>query len=275
MNLIKGDDGHLANDDIGEWAKEKHMHLLRYLEISQAARKQFIGEHQGGAAYFDLFCATGKSRIKTTGEWIDGSAIAAWKASVQSKAPFSGVYISDVDEESLAACTARLKTLGAPVFPSHASATVAAKKMASAVNPCGLHLAFVDPYNLISLDFRLIKALSALRHIDLLIHCSAMDFQRNLDMNLISENSDFDALAPGWRENVDTTGSRGKIRENIYEYWKQKVADLGFFTSTDQKLVTGIKNQPLYRLLVASRYPLANEFWSVAVNPQGQGELGF
>jgi hypothetical protein len=94
-------------------------------------------------------------------------------------------------------------------------------------------------------------------------------------MNLISENSDFDALAPGWRENVDTTGSRGKIRENIYEYWKQKVADLGFFTSTDQKLVTGIKNQPLYRLLVASRYPLANEFWSVAVNPQGQGELGF
>jgi three-Cys-motif partner protein len=274
MGLINGDDGYLANDDIGGWAKEKHMYLLRYLEVSRATRKKYIGERGGGACYFDLFCATGKSRIKKTGEWIDGSAIAAWKASVQSKSPFSAVYISDVDEESLTACTTRLKKLGAPVFPIHASATVAAKKMVSAVNPSGLHLAFVDPYNLISLDFYMIATLSTLRRIDLLIHYSAMDFQRNLDMNLISEDSDFDILAPGWRVNVDTTGSRGRTREKIYEYWKQKIADLGFFTSTDQKLVTGIKNQPLYRLLVASRHPLADKFWSVAVNPQGQGDLG-
>jgi three-Cys-motif partner protein len=275
MSVIKGNDGQPANDDIGGWAKEKHMYLLRYLEISRAARKKFLGGHRGGAAYFDLFCATGKSRIKKTGEWIDGSAIAAWKASVQSKAPFSGVYISDIDEESLSACATRLKKLGAPVFPIHASATVAAKKMVSCVNSSGLHIAFVDPYNLSSLDFEMISILSTLSRIDLLIHYSAMDFQRNLDMNLLAEHSDFDTLAPGWRETVDITGSQGRIRENIYEYWKKKIADLGFFTSTDQKLITGKKNQPLYRLLVASRHPLANKFWSVAVNPQGQGDLGF
>jgi three-Cys-motif partner protein len=272
METIIGDDG-LPADTVGHWAKEKHSYLLRYLEISRGARRKYVGQDKAGATYSDLFCATGKSRIKGTGEWIDGSAVAAWKNSVASGAAFTAIYISDINKESLSACVTRLKKLGAPVHPIHASATVAAREMVSLVNKAGLHLAFIDPYNLESLDFRMISTLAELKRIDLLIHYSAMDFQRNLDVNLIAEESAFDVLAPGWRAHVDVTGSQQKTRENIYEYWQEKVASLGFYTSTQQKLITGKKNQPLYRLLLAARHELANKFWCAAVNPQGQKDL--
>jgi three-Cys-motif partner protein len=78
MARIDGDDGLLA-DDVGEWATEKHSYLKRYVEISSAARKKYIGPSKGGAVYFDLFRATGRSRIRNSGDWIDGSAVAAWK----------------------------------------------------------------------------------------------------------------------------------------------------------------------------------------------------
>lgn len=226
------------------------------------------------AAYFDLFCGTGKSRIRGTDEWIDGSAIAAWKvSSLSGGAPFSAIYISDISELRLNACASRLKKLGAPVVPIHSNAVDAAQKMVSSVNEYGLHLAFIDPYNLESLDFRVISALAALKRIDLLIHLSAMDLQRNLAVNLVATESAFDLFAPGWRESVATTGTHVEIRRRVVKYWREKVAALGIWPSTTQKLITGEKNQPLYWLLLAGRHELAHKFWATASNPEGQGKF--
>ncbi len=272
IKRIEGDDG-LPADEVGVWAKEKHSYLGRYLDISRAARRKYIGPAKAGAAYFDLFCASGRSKIRNTNDWIDGSAVVAWKTSVAGEAPFSAVYVSDIDEESLNACVARLKKLGAPVFPIQANAVDAAQQMVSSVSEHGLHFAFLDPYNLESLDFRVISTLAALERIDLLIHVSAMDLQRNLLANLRAEGSTLDKFAPGWRDNVNTTGSNSEIRRRIVEYWREKVAGLGVWPSIDQRLISGEKNQPLYWLLLAARHGLAHQFWSTAANPEGQGRL--
>lgn len=272
MGLIDGDDGLLA-DEVGAWAKEKHSYLKRYLDISRATRKKYIGDRKGGAVYFDLFCGTGRSRIKNSNEWIDGGSVAAWKTSKEGDAPFTDIYISDLDEERLNACTERLRKLGAPVHPIHASAVDAVEKMVSAVSGFGLHFAFVDPYSLEALDFRIISKLSTLTRIDLLIHLSAMDLQRNLAVNLTAVDSAFDAFAPGWRDMVNTTASQPEIRRRFIEYWRQKVASLGVWPSIDPKLISGEKNQPLYWLLLAARHDLAHKFWTTAANPEGQGSL--
>lgn len=272
MGLIDGDDG-LPADEVGIWAKEKHDYLKRYLDISRGTRKKFIGNGKGGATYLDLFCGTGRSRIKNSNEWIDGGAVAAWKTSQAGDAPFTDIYISDLDQGKLDACTERLRRLGAPVHPIHASAADAVDKMVSSVNPYGLHFAFVDPYNLETLDFRIISTLSTLKRIDLLIHFSAMDLQRNLAINLAAADSAFDAIAPGWRENVNATASQQEIRRRFVEFWREKVASLGVWPSIDQKLITGEKNQPLYWLLLAARHDLAHKFWTTAANPEGQGAL--
>lgn len=272
MELLIGDDG-LPADEVGAWAKEKHNYLQRYLGISKSTRKKYIGERKGGAVYFDLFCGAGRSRIRSTNEWIDGSAVSAWKTSLENDAPFTDIYISDIDEGKLNACAKRLLKLGAPVHPIHASAADAAERMVSDVNGYGLHFAFVDPYNLEALDFRVISTLSTLKRIDLLIHLSAMDLQRNLSINLASDDSVFDAFAPGWREKVITTGSQQDIRRRVVEYWRESVANLGVWPSVDQRLITGEKNQPLYWLLLASRHTLAHKFWEAAANLEGQGKL--
>lgn len=269
MTRIDGDDGLLA-DEVGDWAKEKHSYLTRYISITRATRGKYIGPRKGGAGYFDLFCATGRSKVRNTGEWIDGSAVAAWKESVDSGAPFTQMFISDIDQQSLDACTTRLKALGAPVIPILGNAVDAVQEMQSKAGPYGLHLGFVDPYNLETLDFRVIEGLTRLRRIDLIIHLSAMDLRRNLGANLGDDDSAFDLFAPGWRDSVDVAASHHNIRAQVVDYWRQKVAGLGKWPSTDNRLIKGAQGQHLYWLMLAAGHDLAHKFWSVAANPEGQ-----
>ena len=145
--------------------------------------------------------------------------------------------------------------------------------MVSAVSGYALHFAFVDPYNLDTLDFRVIQALSRLKRIDLLIHLSAMDLQRNLSINLAAEDSAFDTFAPGWRDRVSTAGAQLEVRRRVVEYWRELVTSLGVWPSTEMKLITGSKNQPLYWLLMAAKHELPHKFWETAANVEGQGKL--
>jgi three-Cys-motif partner protein len=75
-HLIAGDDG-LPAEEVGVWVIEKHEFLKRYLDISRATRQKFLGDGNAGATYIDLFCSTGRARIRETGAWIDGSAVSA------------------------------------------------------------------------------------------------------------------------------------------------------------------------------------------------------
>ncbi len=65
--------------------------------FAERCGRNTLGIGKGGAAYFDLFCATGRARIKDTEEWIEGSAVAAWNMSLFGGAPFSAIYVSDID----------------------------------------------------------------------------------------------------------------------------------------------------------------------------------
>jgi three-Cys-motif partner protein len=270
--LIQGDDGLPAEED-GAWAIEKHNYLGRYLDISRGARQKFLGPRKAGATFIDLFCGTGRARIRETGQWIDGSAIAAWKIAEAGNARFSQILVSDIEGKRRKACVERLRRLGACVRELGGPAIEAAEEVISVVHPHGLHFAFLDPYNLAELDFSIIKTLSQLKRIDMLIHVSAMDFQRNLGRNIGSIGSVFDIFAPGWREVVDLNSSKVAIRHKVFEYWRGLVAQLGTGPANDVTLITGRKNQRLYWLLLAAKHKLARKFWSVATNVNKQGEL--
>ncbi len=124
--LINGDDG-LPAAEVRSWAKEKHDRLRRYLDISRSARNMFLTGKSKSATFVDLFSGPGRARVKGTGEWIDGSAVAAWKISVESKTPFSEIYVSDIDDALRAASVERLKRLGAPVRELAGSVRTAAQ----------------------------------------------------------------------------------------------------------------------------------------------------
>ena len=273
------DSDNLPVGEVGEWALEKHAYVERYIEISRKTRAKYLQPlGTGGATYTDLFCGAGRSRIKNTDIIVDGSAIVAWKASVKSNAPFSRVFVCDADKDNLEACVTRLEQLGAPVEGVVLGAKDAAPRIVASILSryrYGLHFAFLDPFNLEALDFSMIEEFNQLDKIDLLIHVSAMDLQRNLQVNLDAEFSAFDKFAPGWRESVDKMGTQLVVRQRVIEFWREKVSKLDVRPSNTHKLISGERNQPLYWLILAAGHELAHKFWETASNPEGQGSFGF
>ncbi len=271
-NLIDGDDG-LPAEDVGAWAKEKHDYLCRYIDISRAARAKYLGDRKGGATYIDPFCGPGRCKVRETDGWIDGGVVAAWKKSCEGGAPFSQIYIGDLDIQRRQAAVNRLRRLDAPVIEMEGTAIESVMQIVSSLNPYGLHFAFLDPYNLQALNFDIIKTLSQLKRIDMLVHVNQMDLQRNLVINATAEESAFDAFAPGWRGKVSVAQSQQALRQQVFQYWRDLVASLGVWTSTEMRLITGGNNQPLYWLLMAAKHSLSHKFWEVAANTEGQGKL--
>lgn len=210
--------------------------------------------------------------MRKTGEWIDGSCVAAWKKSVDSGAPFSVVYIADSDVEKLEFATERLRRLNAPVVPIHGKAVDTVKQVATRLHPSGLHFAFVDPFNLGAFDFEVMRTLSRLKYIDMLVHVSKMDLQRNLGFNVAMQQTAFETFAPGWRSAVNLRQSQPNIRRDVFEYWRGLVGGLGIDASADMRLITGPGNQPLYWLLLVAKHELAHRFWASAADT-GQGSL--
>ncbi|MHB8408998.1 MAG: three-Cys-motif partner protein TcmP [Acidiferrobacterales bacterium] len=270
--LIDADDS-LPAEEVGFWAKEKHDCLCRYIDISRAVRTRWIGPGKAGATYIDPFCGPGRCKVRETGEWIDGGAVAAWKKSRDTDAPFTQVYIGDLDEQRREAAATRLRQLGAPVVEIDGAAVQSIQQIVARLNPYGLHFAFLDPFSLEALDFRIVEALSKCKRIDMLVHVNQMDLQRNLVSNATSDESAFDVFAPGWREKVDLAQGQQAIRQQVFQYWRDRVANLDVWTSTEMRLITGSKNQPLYWLLLAAKHDLAHKFWATASNIEGQGKL--
>lgn len=270
---IMGDDGLLA-DVVKPQVKEKHRLLLEYINITRYARAMFLqtGKGIGGATYVDLFCATGRAKIHGTEEWIDGGAVAAWNLSKAGGAPFSAMYVNDIDPQKVEAMETRLHKLGAPVTSYVGRAEESAERIVDQLNPAGLNFAFVDPYSLGTLDFRIFRSLARLRRIDILAHVSKMDLQRNSGNSLSEEEAGFDLFAPGWRENVNVDQALAPLRADVLAYWRSLIASLSFANPVESELIRGQGNQPLYWLALIAKHDLAKKIWK-AVTKSGQGQL--
>jgi three-Cys-motif partner protein len=223
-----------------------------------------------GAAYVDLFCGPGRARIREDGSVIDGSPLVALRAA--GGVPFSEIHLGDLDPNFVTAAVARIKAAGGNAEGYVGSAEETAQQIVSRLNPAGLHFAFLDPYNLESLNWKCISALAALQRIDLLLHVSVADLQRNFDRYSSAEGSPLDAFAPGWRDAVSLKQSQHALRAAYVEYWRNKTKELGFI-SRNAELVTGSKNQRLYWLIFLSRNEFANTLWDKIRHISGQQEL--
>lgn len=267
------DDDGLPIDEVGAWAMEKHQRLRRYVDISRATRRKWI-QRQNGATYIDLYCGTGRAVIRDTGEKIDGSPLIAFKCARDGGVPFSEIHIADASEESCRAAQQRIIRLGGTSFAEVGPAAETAARIVKQLNPYGLHFAFLDPYNLQDLPFSVIEAFSQLKYIDMLIHVSAQDLQRNLDAYSISGDSPLDAFAPGWRKAIDLRQSKVATRAALIAYWASSMEAVGLPPAERAELVSGTtKNQRLYWLVFVSRSEFAKGLWDKIRNLSGQGDL--
>lgn len=75
-------------------------------------------------------------------------------------------------------------------------AELADRAQRARLNAYALHFAFVDPYSLGVLDFDILRKLAKLRRMDMLIHVSVQDLDRNLRKYIAKANSSLDSFAP-------------------------------------------------------------------------------
>lgn len=256
--------------EVGAWANEKHELLRRYVNASWAARHRFPNR-----AFVDLFCGPGRVRMKTSGVETDGGAVVAWREASAHKGAFDQIVVGDVDQESLASCGARLRTLGAPVQILAGEAEKTVDAVLKLLPQNGLHLAYLDPFNLGHLPFSVIQKLATFKHIDIVVHLSVMDLQREIELDFNRDASRLEVFAPGWREHVDVGGLTKQLaRVKFVEYWLQLVAGLGFDHSKEMPLMSNSKNGPLYRLMFLMRHPLAAKLWKdIARGQKSTGDL--
>ena len=150
-----------------------------------------------------------------------------------------------------------------------------AAQIANRLSEHGLHLIFLDPFNLEDLPFSVIQTFAAFKYVDMLIHVSAQDLQRNLGRYSASayKPSGLFLLRVG-ETAVDLKSGQDRDEErhtlNI-GYLRSKRLD---FLSGRFELIAGSKNQ---RLVLVGAYQSAparrQSFWDKIRNISGQGEL--
>lgn len=184
---------------VGGWAEKKHARIKKYVDISRAVRRKFVNG-KGGATYIDLFCGPGRARVRETTRIIDGSALVAAKEAIESKTPFSELHIADSNESFVSAARTRLDRLGVTAKGCVGRSQDTVGQITAVLPQFALHFAFLDPYDLKGLPFLVIEQLAAFGHMDILIHVSAQDLQRNLRRYIKSRRSSLDSFAPRWRD---------------------------------------------------------------------------
>lgn len=174
----------LLREIVSEHAKDKHQLLRTYVELSSHARKRYR-EKGGRTAYVELYCGTGRVRLRESREVADGSAVLVAKTAIAEAAPFDTVIVSDSDPGHAEACRTRLEAQGVggvTKLTGKAHETVddaIAKLPANALTQV-----LLDPYSLKALPFSTIERLAALPHVDIVVHFSTYDMNRNLETYL-------------------------------------------------------------------------------------------
>jgi three-Cys-motif partner protein len=264
---IDPEDG-LRRAIVGDWAPEKHLRLQKYVDITRAVRRKF----GGNATYIDLYCGPGRARLRKTGEVVEGSALVAATEAIRRRNPYREVIIGDIDLVNVEACEARLNRLRVGNVRAYAgTAEDVAAKILPTLHPTGFNLAFLDPFNLESLPFQVIQTLAQAKTMDLLIHVSIMDLQRNV--RALMTSGKLNSFAPGWEKKINSAATNPKLVMAVFEYWRSLLSQLGYLVSDNIERVTGNRNQPLYWLVLASKHDLADKLWGEVSQVEPQGRL--
>jgi len=259
----------LPASEVGAWTEEKHERLRKYVDSSHGARRGFKS-----CSYVDLYCGPGRSWVRETGAFIDGSPLVAFDSAAKHGDQFTEILIADARQDYLTAAEKRLQARGAKVRSFQGEAHQVVNQVIAVLDPHGLHFAFLDPYNIGALPFSVIEKLASVKRMDLLIHVSAMDLKRDLH-NYVRPDSpnDLDDFVPGWRQHIDTKRRQDIVRQEIFQYWRSLIKRLGTSPNDCIEVVENSKSSDLYWLVFVARHNFAHKLWQAIANISPQGRL--
>jgi three-Cys-motif partner protein len=269
-SLPAPDDG-LVVQCVGEWAKDKHDYLGRYIAATRYVRRKYLPPMgNGGAAFIDLFGGPGRCCIRgTTPERIDGSPLIALR---HDEAPFTKVIVCDLDHESVVALRQRTAEFGERARIIEGDCNLVIDEIVRAIPVDGLNIALIDPFAARALNFdATISRLAGFKRMDLIIHWPTMDLKRNLGRNQDVLNDMLglhDDRARAFTPE-DVTRKIGTLKDQLKPF--------GYDVHQEDRSVP-VKNSKhgiLYHLVFASKDKQGNKIWNSIARrePSGQGSL--
>lgn len=262
------DDGLLMRE-VGEWSRDKHYFLRRYIDAFTTAMKDKNWE---GLHYIDLFAGAGIEKIRGTDELTWGSPLIA----AQAPNPFTRLHLCEKGKKNYLALVERVEkhTLKAQILNGDANEEI--NEIIGKIPKRSLSLAFLDPCGL-HLEYETLKVLSKKRSDIIIFLPDYIDALRNWEIYSKEPESNLDrflGLNVDWRNKFKECppNKRAEVFRDIYE---QKIKQLGYEYFEYERISRG-KN-PLYRLIFCSKDKLGADIWRRVTKkkPDGQSTFDF
>lgn len=261
------DDG-LYVPTVGEWSRDKHHFLLRYLDAFTTAMKD---KGWAGLHYVDLFAGAGIERLQVSGRLEWGSPLIA----AQTPVPFTNLHLCDNDERKYEALCTRMSRYRTDTQILHGDANEKVHEVVKAIPEKCLSLAFLDPYGL-HLHYETLKAL-ARKRMDLIIFFpDRLDALRNWQFYKDNQDSNLDlVLGHGseWRSQLEKypIDKRAQVLRDLYV---ERIKILGYKEFEYERIYMKQGN-PLYQLIFCSQHKVAARIWRGVAKKKADGQNTF
>lgn len=261
---IPGSDG-LPALEVGEWAREKHFYLARYLSIFAAGMKAKWPER----VYIDLFAGPGRCRLKGTDVEILGSPLLA----IETKYGFTRYFFNDQDPTFVEALKTRVAGCGGRrITFLNQECNSAARTIAQSLPENSLCLAFVDPFRW-EITFDSLATLTQGRRMDLVITFHSGSIKRAAHSGPAALHDFFGG--PDWKAEYDRSRKSGRKEGTriLLDCYESKLQSIGYQHYRDYVLVKNSRGTPLYHLVLASKHPRGQEFWDKVSDRDRDGQI--
>ncbi|MHC4508811.1 MAG: three-Cys-motif partner protein TcmP [Planctomycetota bacterium] len=264
------DDG-LYIPTVGEWSRDKHWFLSRYVDAftTSMRKKKWKGLH-----YIDLFAGAGIERLKTSQRLQWASPMIAAMA----RRPFDKLHLCEKSKQKYEALKPRIAGLKPNSQVLHGDANKKIHEIVREIPQGSLSLAFLDPYGL-HLDYETLKVLSNVRADLIIFFPDHLDALRNWEHTYLKNtDSNLDrCLGPGahWRSFINEAPIEHRA-EGLRDLYVGQLRDLLGYTVFEFERIS-FKKHPLYILILCSRHKLAGDLWRriSGKKPDGQRMIPF
>lgn len=256
---------------VGPWAEEKLFYISRYMDIFSSGMKNMWNRR----VYIDLFSGPGTCVVEGTKHEFLGSPLRA----VQTKAPFTDLYLNDIDEQAINALKTRLGGFDASRTQLRAldcnEAALDVRQALALDSPGTIGLAVIDP-TAFQIGLDAIEAMTRGRPIDLIVTVMTDHIRRFLEQPGFGDSLDRFFGSSTWRQLVQTRAAGGVVTYRaLLDHYEESLRSIGYKHVDDHVRILNSRDRPLYHLVFASKHPRGADFFKKISQKRfdGQGLL--
>lgn len=251
---------------VGKWSKDKLYYLQKYINIFSLSMKNRWAKR----AYIDLFAGPGLCVVRESGEIILGSPLVA----IDQLPLFSRYIFIDISKESVESLERRVELRRPEAWRKlfNRDCNSAVDEIRGEIDNSYLVLAFVDPTSM-QINFSSIEKLTQGLRMDLIINFPLQAINRSYPYAFKGHAKNYDNFfgSGEWREILQQYPDIHSVGTKLLFLYKSQLGKIGYgdirdldssqYFESDEILVKGPKNIPLYYLVFASKHPIGRRFW--------------